>query len=179
MSDQNSLEHLSRRELVMGAGLLALLGLQDATAAGPRGELSEAEQAALEKANDKLVADFVRDYSSRDATVLDKYVADDVIYQITEGMAEIVGREAFFNHNDRMFKGLNEVEWINRRQFAIGQLAFGNRLAPVAKSIARKQFVFHDAPGDVPFSRRVDPGVETGHTTEIDLNFVRMLRFLF
>jgi limonene-1,2-epoxide hydrolase len=127
MSDQNSLEHISRRGLVMGAGLLALLGLQDAMAAGPV-VLSDEEQAALEKANDKLVADFVRDYSTRDAAVLDKYVADDVIYQITEGMAEIVGREAFFNHNDKMFKGLDEVEWINRRQFAIGQVVINERI---------------------------------------------------
>ena len=42
---------LNRREVFLGAGVLALLGMQDATAGahtGPRIELSEAEQAALE-----------------------------------------------------------------------------------------------------------------------------------
>lgn len=131
MSAQNPLDLLSRRELVMGAGMLAMLGMQEALAGGhtgPRVELTEEQQAALEKANDTLVADFVRDYATRDADVLDKYVADDIVYQITEGMPEVVGREAFFNHNDKMFKGLDKVDWINRRQFAIGQIVVNERI---------------------------------------------------
>lgn len=80
MADRNPLDRINRRDLFMGAGLFALLGMQDALAGGhtgPRVQLSEEEQAALEKANDKLVADFVRDYNTRDASVLDKYVSDD------------------------------------------------------------------------------------------------------
>ena len=131
MSDQNPLDQLSRRDLVMGAGMLAMLGMQEAMAGGHTGErveLTKEQQAALEKANDTLIANFVRDYATRDAAVLDKYVADDVVYQITEGMPEVVGREAFFNHNDKMFKGLEKVDWVNLRQFAIGQIVVNERI---------------------------------------------------
>ena len=117
MADRNPLDRINRRDLFMGAGIFALLGMQDAMAGGhtgPRELLSEEEQAALEKANDKLVADFVADYATRDASVLDKYISDDIIYQITEGMDEVIGREAFFKHNDNMFQGLEKVEWINK-----------------------------------------------------------------
>ena len=131
MADRNPVDRINRRDLFMGAGLFALLGVQDAMAGGhtgPRVLLSEEEQAALEKANDKLVADFVRDYNTRDASVLDKYVADDIVYQITEGMNEVIGREAFFKHNDDMFSGLERVDWINKRQFAIGQVVINERI---------------------------------------------------
>jgi limonene-1,2-epoxide hydrolase len=131
MPDPNPLDLISRRELVMGAGMLAMLGMREAMAGGhtgPRVELTEEEQAALEKANDERVANFVKDYATRDASVLDQYVADDIVYQITEGMPEVVGREAFFNHNDRMFKGLEKVDWINLRQFAIGQIVINERI---------------------------------------------------
>jgi limonene-1,2-epoxide hydrolase len=131
MADRKPLESINRRDLFMGAGMLALLGMNEAMAGGhtgPRELLSEEQQAALEKANDKLVANFVADYEKRDAQLLDKYVADDIIYQITEGMAEVVGREAFFKHNDNMLKGLEKVEWINKRQFAIGQVVINERI---------------------------------------------------
>lgn len=131
MSGQHPLDLINRRELFMGAGMLALLGMQEALAGGhteERIQMSEDEQAALEKANDTLVADFVRDYATRDASVLDKYVADDIVYQITEGMPEVVGREAFFKHNDNMLKGLEKVDWINKRQFAIGQVVINERI---------------------------------------------------
>ena len=128
---QNPLDIVSRRDLLAGAGILALLGMQEAMAGGhtaPRIELSEEQQAALEKANDELVANFIRDYATRDAELLSKYVHDDIAYQITPGMADIVGRDAFFKHNDNMFKGLDKVEWINLRQFAIGQIVINDRI---------------------------------------------------
>jgi limonene-1,2-epoxide hydrolase len=131
MSDQNPLDLINRRELVMGAGMLAMLGMQEALASGhtaPRIQLSEEEQAALEQANDALVAGFVNDYAARDANMLSKYVADDVVYQITTGMPEIVGREAFLKHNDNMFQGLDKVEWITLRQCAVGQIVINDRI---------------------------------------------------
>lgn len=131
MPDRPPADHINRRSLFMSAGLLGLLGLQEALADGhtsPRRTLSEAQQAALERANDKLVADFVAAYSTRDASVLDKFVTDDIVYQITEGRPEIVGREAFFKHNDDMLQGLEKVEWVNLRQCAIGQIVLNDRI---------------------------------------------------
>jgi len=131
MPEPTAHDPLNRRELFLGAGVLALLGMQDAMAGahtGPRIELSEAQQAALETANNTLVANFVRDYATRDADILSRYVADDIVYQITTGMPEVVGLEAFRKHNDSMFKGLDKVEWINLRQFAIGQIVINDRI---------------------------------------------------
>ena len=53
MSEKNPLDTLNRRDLVLGASVLAMFGIRDAAAAahtGPRIELTEAQQAALEKA---------------------------------------------------------------------------------------------------------------------------------
>ncbi|MEZ5565200.1 MAG: nuclear transport factor 2 family protein [Gammaproteobacteria bacterium] len=127
MPEPKPFDTLNRRDLFLGASMLAMLGMRDATGAA-RVELSEAEQAALEKANDALVANFVKDYATRDADVLSRYVADDIVYQITTGMPEVVGAEAFRKHNDNMFKGLDKVEWTNLRQFAIGQIVINDRI---------------------------------------------------
>ncbi len=131
MTEQQPADNFNRRDVFFGAGLLALLAAQEASASSHRKkrvELSEAEQAALEKANDALVAGFIKDYATRDADVLSRYVADDIVYQITTGMPEVVGIEAFRKHNDGMFKGLEKVEWINLRQFAIGQIVINDRI---------------------------------------------------
>ena len=131
MSEKNPLDTLNRRDLVLGASVLAMFGIRDAAAAahtGPRIVLTEAQQAALEKANAELITNFVRDYATRDAEVLSRYVADDIVYQITTGLPDIVGIEAFRKHNDGMFKGLDKVEWVNLRQFAIGQIVINDRI---------------------------------------------------
>jgi limonene-1,2-epoxide hydrolase len=131
MSEQKAVDVLNRRDVFLGAGMLALLATQEGQAGahrGPRIELSEAEQAALERANDALVAGFVRDYATCDADVLSRYVADDIVYQITTGMPEVVGIEAFRKHNANMFKGLDKVEWVNLRQFTIGQVVINDRI---------------------------------------------------
>ena len=131
-SEQSPLDLINRRDLFMGASMLAMLGVQDAAIAGghtaPRIELSEEEQFALEKANETLVTNFVNDYSTLDADVIGKYVSDDIVYQITPGMREVVGREAFHKHNANMFKGLDKAEWVNLRQFAIGQVVINDRI---------------------------------------------------
>jgi len=134
MSDRSNylFDVINRRDLFMGgAGLLAMLGIRDAVAGGhtaPRVELTEEQQQALEQANDKLIADFVSDYATRDADKLADYVHDDVIYQITPGMPEIIGAEAFRAHNARMFDGLDKVDWINLRQHTIGQVVINERI---------------------------------------------------
>jgi len=131
--EQYAMKMLSRRELMLSAsaGAIAMAGMQQAFAGGhntPRVEMSKEEQQALEQANDKLVRDFCDDYSKLSAEVLDKYVHDDIIYQITQGMPEVTGREAFFKHNDNMLKGLDSTEWINLRQHTIGQVVINERI---------------------------------------------------
>ena len=124
---------LSRRDLIMSAGLLAALGpaAQEALAGGhtaPRELLSEEEQLALEQANDQLITNFINDYAKRDVDILANYLADDIIYQISEGQPEVVGIEAYKKRNGAMFDGLEKVDWITLRQFAIGQLVINDRI---------------------------------------------------
>jgi limonene-1,2-epoxide hydrolase len=147
---KNLRELMNRRELLMGTsmvGMAAMLGMQQALAGGhnkPRVELTETQQLELEQANNQLVADFVAAYATRDAAVIDSFVSDDIVYQITPGMAEIVGREAFYKHNANMFKGLDKVAWVNSRQFTIGPIVINDRVddfIPYAGSkVPRMQF---------------------------------------
>ncbi|MDH3692918.1 MAG: nuclear transport factor 2 family protein, partial [Gammaproteobacteria bacterium] len=108
--------HLKRRDLILSAGLLAALGpaVQEVLAGGhtaPRALLSEDEQLALEKANDELITNFIKDYATRDVNVLAEYMADDIVYQISEGQPEVVGIEAYKKRNGAMFDGLEKVDW--------------------------------------------------------------------
>ena len=110
---------------------MATLGISDAIAGGHTTErvtLSEDEQLALEKANDQLVTNFIADYAKRDVNLLASYMADDIIYQISEGQPEVVGIEAYKKRNGAMLAGLEKVDWITLRQFAIGQLVINDRI---------------------------------------------------
>jgi len=132
MQPEDSLLTINRRDLLLGASLLGALGMADAKAGGHRnGErviLSEEEQLALEKANDELISSFISDYAKRDVDLLANYLADDIIYQVSEGQPEIVGLEAYKKRNGAMLDGLEKVDWITLRQFAIGQLVINDRI---------------------------------------------------
>jgi limonene-1,2-epoxide hydrolase len=128
-NDQTNL--FNRRNLMLGAGMLATLGMTEAHAGGhtaPRVLLTEEEQTALEQANDELITNFIKDYATRDVDRLASYMADDIVYQISEGMPEVVGLEAYKKRNGAMFDGLEKVEWVTTRQFAIGQIVINDRI---------------------------------------------------
>ena len=131
MDHDNRESAVNRRDWLLGAGLLAVMGLPDARAGGhtgPREILTEAEQQALEKANDELVRNFIRDYATRDVELLAGYMADDIIYQVSEGQDEVRGVEAYKQRNGAMFAGLEKIDWITLRQHTIGQLVINDRI---------------------------------------------------
>jgi limonene-1,2-epoxide hydrolase len=123
---------LNRRELIQTAAMLATMGLSQAHAGGHTGParkvLTPEQQAALEAANETLVNNFIRDYATRDVEVLASYMADDIIYQVSEGQGEVVGVEAYKKRNAAMFDGLEKVDWQILRSFAIGQLVINDRI---------------------------------------------------
>ena len=87
MMDIETIEaHLNRRELICGAGILAAIGMSQAYAGahtgGGREILTSEQQQTLEKANETLVNNFIRDYSTRDVDIVAAYLADDIIYQV-------------------------------------------------------------------------------------------------
>ncbi len=147
MSDQNNANLFNRRDLFMGAGMLAAMAMTEVQAGGHSGKetlLSEEEQLALEKANAELVTNFCTDYAKRDVETLASYVHDDVIYQISEGMPEVVGIEAYRKHLTPMLGGLEKVDWQILRQFSIGQVVINDRIdefyPPVGGRIPRMRF---------------------------------------
>jgi len=123
---------LNRRDLIRGAGLLAALGMSQARGGGHTGEgrpvLSPEDQQALEKSNEQLVNDFMRDYSLKDVDVLAGYLADDIIYQVSETQGEVIGIEAYKKRIANSFAGLEKVDWQVLRSFAIGQLVINDRI---------------------------------------------------
>jgi len=123
---------LNRRELILGASLITALGMTDAQAGGHRGGkrviLSEEEQLALEKSNDALITNFINDYTKKDVNILAEYMADDIIYQVSEGQPEVIGKEAYKKRNASMFAGLDKIDWITTRQFTIGQVVINDRI---------------------------------------------------
>ena len=124
----------SRRDLVTGMGLgigaVAAMAMSEAHAGGHTGgpQLTPQEQKELERANSELVDNFVADYSKLDVDTLLSYVHDDVIYQITTGMAEVVGIEEYRKHLTPMLGGMEKIEWITLRQYAVGQLVINERI---------------------------------------------------
>ena len=120
---------LNRRTLLNGAGMLAALGAAQTHAGGHTGgervTLTPEQQQALETANETLVNNFIRDYATRDIDLLASYLADDIVYQVSEGQPEVIGLEAYRQRNGAMLDGLEKVDWQILRSFAIGQLARG------------------------------------------------------
>jgi len=123
---------LNRRELLGGAGVLAAVGMSQAVAGGHTGGervvLTPGQQLELEAANETLVNNFIRDYATRDIDVLASYLADDIIYQVSEGQPEVIGLEAYKRRNGDMLAGLEKVDWQILRSFAIGQLVINDRI---------------------------------------------------
>ena len=122
---------LNRRELLLGAALLGTLGMSQANAGGHSGNrvlLSPEQQKELERSNEELVNNFMRDYATRDVEILSQYLADDIIYQVAEGQPEVVGLEAYRERTAKNMSGLEKVDWQVLRSFAVGQLVINERI---------------------------------------------------
>lgn len=132
MQPQLLTQIVNRRDFLWGASVCAVLGMTEANAGGHNGRdrrtLTPEQQIALEKSNEDLVNNFIRDYATRDVDVLAAYMHDDIIYQISEGQPEVVGIEAYKTRNAEMFAGLEKVDWRILRSFAIGQLVINDRI---------------------------------------------------
>ena len=133
MMDIETIEaHLNRRELICGAGILAAIGMSQAYAGahtgGGREILTSEQQQTLEKANETLVNNFIRDYSTREVDIVAAYLADDIIYQVSETQGEVIGIEAYKKRIASSFAGLEKVDWQVLRSFAIGQLVINERI---------------------------------------------------
>ncbi len=113
---------LSRRELTVAGTGLGLL------AAWPAAGEEQMDFTELEQANEKLVSDFCRDWSLRDVGALEKYLAPDLVYQITPGQPLITSFEQFRKQMGPFMQRMESIEWEILRSHAIGPLVLNERI---------------------------------------------------
>jgi limonene-1,2-epoxide hydrolase len=113
---------INRRDLFTGAGAVASLAMIPAAAA-ESGETTE-----LEIANETLVSNFCRDYSKLDVEVLAAYLADDIIYQISETQGVVNGLEEYRQRQSDLDERFEIIEWRILRSHGIGPLVINERV---------------------------------------------------
>jgi limonene-1,2-epoxide hydrolase len=117
--------YLNRRALMLAAGGLAgCAALPSSTDVSP----NKRPMTELEQNNIQLVTQFCDDWSSMDTEHLASYLADDIVYQMSEGRPDVIGRQAFVKLMKPFMSSMNSVEWVTRYSEAIGPLVINERL---------------------------------------------------
>ena len=117
--DQAQTVSLSRRHLLAGA---AAIGFTSA-----RGE-DNMDNNELERANETLVNNFCRDWSTRDVDALARYLAEDLVYQITPGQPLITSLEQFKTQMGPFMSRMASIDWDILRSHVIGPLVLNERI---------------------------------------------------
>ncbi len=117
-----TINRTSRRELLALGGVGALATLTSGALA------DDAEPNPIEAGNEKLVNDFCAAWATLDLPTLSGYLAEDVVYQIFEGMPLIEGREAFEQRLQPFLADVERAEWEILRSHAIGNLVINERI---------------------------------------------------
>jgi limonene-1,2-epoxide hydrolase len=113
----------SRRDfLITGGAGLALAGLGGSTA-----NIAEAEMTDVENANKKLVLDMCKEIDPKHPDKLGKYLADDFIFQLFDGVPLVKGKDAFTKFVAEFFAPFERAEFIVHRCHAIGNLVINHR----------------------------------------------------
>lgn len=113
---------INRRDLFTGAGAVASLAMIPAAAA------ESGDRTELEIANETLVSNFCRDYSKLDVDVLAPYLADDIIYQISETQGVVNGLEEYRQRQSDLDERFEIIEWRILRSHGIGPLVINERV---------------------------------------------------
>lgn len=82
----------------------------------------------IENRNETLVNDFCRDWSLRDASALEKYLAADLTYQVAPGQPLITSFEQFRTQMGPFMSRLETIEWEILRSHAVGPLVLNERI---------------------------------------------------
>jgi limonene-1,2-epoxide hydrolase len=137
---QSDSQKVSRREILVGAGVAAL-GMSTV-----RGE-QQVEKTELEISNETLVTQFCRDWSNRDAEALLPYLWEDLTYQIAPGQPLITSSEQFVKMMGPFMKNLESIRWDILRQHVIGPVVLNERIdhfnAPEGGTSMRFQVAGH------------------------------------
>lgn len=111
---------MSRRHFVGVSGLLA-------SAAVVSGGEVHAETATVEKANEKLVNDMCKAIESLDTSKLEPFLAEGLVFQLTDGQPLIEGKETFLQAAAQFFTPYERCEFIVHRSHVIGNLVINER----------------------------------------------------
>ena len=113
---------ISRRNAIGATGAIATLGILSAA----RSDADDRSE--LEIVNETLVTNFCRDYSKLDVDVLSAYLADDIIYQISESQGVINGLQEYRERNGDIAERFEAIDWRILRSHAIGPLVVNERI---------------------------------------------------
>lgn len=115
---------VSRRTVLAGAAAAGLTAAQGCEQMQER----EPEKNELEIANETLVNNFCRDWSTKDVEALAPYLADDLVYQITPGQPLITSLEQFKTQMGPFMTRMDSIEWEILRSYAVGPLVLNERI---------------------------------------------------
>jgi limonene-1,2-epoxide hydrolase len=82
----------------------------------------------LEAVNEKLVTDFCRDWSLKDADALEKYLAEDLYYQIAPGQPVIESYAQFKKQMGPFMTRMETIDWEILRSHVIGPVVMNERI---------------------------------------------------
>ncbi len=123
MADANG-TGLSRRSVLVGTAVAGLTACGGQTMS----RTDATEKSALEVANETLVNEFCRDWSTRDVAVLRPYLAEDLLYQVAPSRPLIESRDAFEQQMGGWLQGLESVRWEILRSHVIGPVVLNERI---------------------------------------------------
>lgn len=114
---------LDRRDLLGGLGAgLALAFASSTQAAGPEAD------PALERQKEKIVNDFCKAWSLKDADALTPYLSDDIEYHMFEGRPPINGVAEFSAQLKPFMSGMREIDWEMLRSTVMGDIVLNERI---------------------------------------------------
>lgn len=122
------MRNVNRRELIAGALAIPSLGALNACEGNEMTNAQEPPKTELEIANEKLVNNFCRDWSLRDAEILRPYLAEDLLYQVAPSRPLIESRDQFEKSMGGWLKGLESVRWDILRSYVIGPVVLNERI---------------------------------------------------
>ena len=113
---------INRRDIVTAAGAIAAMGM------APTISAESGDRTAIETANETLVSNFCGDYSKLDVNVLAAYLADDIIYQISETQGIVDGLEEYIKRQSDLGERFELIDWQILRSHVIGPLVINERV---------------------------------------------------
>ncbi|MEO7385423.1 MAG: limonene-1,2-epoxide hydrolase family protein [Gammaproteobacteria bacterium] len=114
----------SRRTWLAGSAAIGLAACQQLAVAHDRA----ADRTDLEIANETLVNNFCRDWSTLDVNAITPYLADDLTYQISPGQPLITSLEQFKKQIGPFMAKLESIRWEILRSYVIGPMVLNERI---------------------------------------------------